>query len=148
MKDLIIDGLMDTLKLLPYLFITFLILELIEHKFSKKSEKILAKNKKYGPIIGSILGALPQCGFSTMAANLYSSGVITIGTVIAVFLSTSDEMLPIMLSEHVDMGILFKIVGFKVLVGIIVGIVVDIFIKKKNKHVHEYFHEHVYSFSL
>ena len=108
MKELIIDGIIDTLKLLPYLFIAFLILELIEHKMNKKSEVLLTKNKKYGPIIGSILGALPQCGFSTMAANLYSSGVITIGTIVAVFLSTSDEMLPIMLSEHVDISTVLK----------------------------------------
>lgn len=141
MKELIIDGIIDTLKLLPYLFIAFLLLELIEHKMNKKSEVLLTKNKKYGPIIGSILGALPQCGFSTMAANLYSSGVITIGTIIAVFLSTSDEMLPIMLSEHVDISTLLRIISFKVLVGIIVGIIVDIIIKKKTTHVHEHIHD-------
>ena len=99
MKEVIIDGLIDSFKLLPYLFITFIILEFIEHKFSKKNEDVLSKNKKYGPIIGGLLGALPQCGFSTMAANLFSNKVITMGTLIAVFLSTSDEMLPIMISE-------------------------------------------------
>ena len=96
MKECIIDALIDTLKLLPYLLITFLLLELLEHKLSKRNEKILSKTKKGGPIIGSILGALPQCGFSSMAAELFSSRVITMGTLIAVFLSTSDEMLPIM----------------------------------------------------
>lgn len=136
MMDFIIDGLIDTLKLLPYLFITFIILELIEHKFSEKSEKILAKNKKVGPLVGGILGALPQCGFSAMASSLFSSKVITMGTLIAVFLSTSDEMLPIMLSEQVDVLLLLKIVGFKVLVGVIIGFSVDLIFKRKDEHIH------------
>ena len=139
MLDSIIDGLIDTLKLLPYLLITFLILEFIEHKLSHKNEEILIKNKKYGPILGGILGALPQCGFSTMASNLFSSSVITIGTLIAVFLATSDEMLPIMISEQVDIMFIIKIVGFKVLVGILIGFIVDIFYRKKERknHIHE-----------
>ena len=131
MLDVIIDGLLDTLKLIPYLFITFIILELLEHKLSKKNEKILIKNKKFGPFIGGILGALPQCGFSAMAANLFSNRVITIGTVIAIFLATSDEMLPIMLSEKTAILTILKIVGFKVLIGIIVGVLIDIIYKAK-----------------
>ena len=133
MFDCILDGVIDTLKLLPYLFITFLILEFIENKISKKNEKLLANNKKYGPFLGGLLGALPQCGFSSMAANLFSARVITMGTLIAVFLSTSDEMLPIMLSENVDVLLILKIVGFKVLVGILIGILVDIIFKKDIK---------------
>ena len=133
MIDSLLDGLLDTLKLLPYLFITFLILEFLEHKLDKKNEKILTKNKKYGPLFGGILGALPQCGFSTMAASLFSSRVITIGTVIAVFLATSDEMLPIMISEQVDFLIILKIIGFKVLIGIFVGFLIDFFYQKKEK---------------
>ena len=94
MLDCLLDGLIDTLKLLPYLLVTFLILELLEHKLKGNNEKLLKKNKKFGPVVGGILGALPQCGFSSMAANLFSGRVITMGTLIAVFLSTSDEMLP------------------------------------------------------
>ena len=105
MLDCILDGLIDTLKLLPYLFVTFLLLEWLEHKLSKKNQKILQKNQKYGPLIGSFLGALPQCGFSTMAASLFSSKIITMGTLISVFLATSDEMLPIMLSEKCSRNI-------------------------------------------
>ena len=140
MKEVIIDGLVDSLKLLPYLFITFIILEFIEHKFSKKNEDVLSKNKKYGPIIGGLLGALPQCGFSTMAANLFSNKVITMGTLIAVFLSTSDEMLPIMISEKTNILVLIKIVLFKVIVGIIVGIIIDLIYKHnklKTKGIHD-----------
>ncbi len=130
MVDCLMDGLIDTLKLLPYLFVTFLLLELIEHKFSKKSKKILSNNKKYGPVVGGLLGALPQCGFSSMAANLFSARVITMGTLIAVFLSTSDEMLPIMISEKADIMILIKIIAFKVIIGIIIGFIVDLLYRK------------------
>ena len=125
MGECLLDGLIDTLKILPYLLITFLLLEFIEHKFSKKNKEILSKNKKYGPVLGGLLGALPQCGFSSMAANLFSARVITMGTLIAVFLSTSDEMLPIMISEKVDILVLIKILGFKVIAGIIIGFIVS-----------------------
>ena len=131
MKEVLIDSLIDTLKLLPYLLITFIILELLEHKLSKKNQKLLTKNKEVGPLIGSILGALPQCGFSTMASNLFSAKVITMGTLIAVFLSTSDEMLPIMISEKVDLSLILGVIGFKVIVGIIFGFIIDLIYKKK-----------------
>ena len=135
MLDSLIDAIIDTLKLSPYLFITFLILELIEHKFSNKSKKLLSNNKKYGPLVGGILGGLPQCGFSSMAASLFSSRVITIGTLIAVFLSTSDEMLPIMISEHANIYLLAKIIGFKVVIGIIIGFIIDIVLKREEKDI-------------
>ena len=137
MLDCLLDGLFDTLKLLPYLLVTFIILEFLEHKLKGNNEKLLKKNKKFGPIVGGLLGALPQCGFSSMAANLFSGRVITMGTLIAVFLSTSDEMLPIMLGEKVDILLVLKIIGFKVLVGIAIGYIVDlIFRKKEEKHMH------------
>ena len=134
MLDIIMDSVLDTLKILPYLLITFILLEFIEHKLSHKNKDILSKNKKYGVIVGSILGALPQCGFSSMAASLFSSRVITIGAIVAVFLSTSDEMLPIMISEHTNILLLLKIIGFKVLVGIIIGTLVDLIFKRKEEH--------------
>ena len=115
------------------LLITFIVLELLEHKLSEKNEQLLKKNKKYGPILGGLLGAIPQCGFSVVASNLFSSRVMTIGTIVAIFLSTSDEMLPIMLSEQVDFFLLLKIIGFKAIVGIIVGLIIDFILKKKEK---------------
>ncbi len=130
MEDCLIDGLLDTVKLLPYLLVTFLLLEFIEHKLSKKNQKVLSNNKKYGPLFGGLLGALPQCGFSSMAANLFSARVITMGTLIAVFLSTSDEMLPIMISKKVDIMTVVRIVGFKVLIGILIGFIVDLIYRK------------------
>lgn len=139
MLDVIKDGLFDTLKILPYLLITFILLEFIEHKLSHKNKEMLSKNKKYGPFIGSILGALPQCGFSSMASELFSSRVITIGTIVAVYLSTSDEMLPIMLSENVNILLLLKIIGFKVTIGMIIGVIIDLIIKNKEEsnHIHD-----------
>ena len=132
MIDVILDGLLDTLKIMPYLFIAFLILEYLEHKISNKDKKILSKNHKVGPLVGSLLGGLPQCGFSAMASNLFSRRVITMGTLIAIYLSTSDEMLPIMISQKVPFIEIIKIIGIKVLIGIIVGYIIDL-ITIKNK---------------
>ena len=137
MLDCLLDGLIDSIKIIPYLFVTFLILEYLEHKLNVKSEKYLEKCNRVGPIVGGVFGALPQCGFSTMAAHLFSSGVITTGTLIAIFLSTSDEMLPVMIGEHADIKVLLGIVGFKVLVGIICGFLVDLFYRKKKLNPHK-----------
>ena len=138
MIEFLMHGVLDTLKIIPFLFITFLLLEYLEHKLNRKSEKLLVKNKKYGPILGGLLGAIPQCGFGTMAASLFSNKIITIGTVIAIFLSTSDEMLPIMIGNKVGIGVILSIIGFKVLVGIVVGLIVDLIFRKKGyvKHIH------------
>lgn len=132
MIDCIIDGLLDTIKLIPYLFITFLILEFIEHKLSKQAQKTIGKYKKIGPILGGLLGGFPQCGFSAMASNLYTSRIITMGTLISIFLSTSDEMLPIMIGENVSFVSIIQIIGFKIIIGVIIGLIVDLIFKQKN----------------
>ena len=139
MLESLMDAFLDTLHLIPFLIITFLILELIEHKSKKKTKINLTKSKRFGPIVGGLLGALPQCGFSAVAANLFSSRVITMGTVVAMFLSTSDEMLPMMISEHKAIKELALILIFKVIVGIIIGLIVDLIINKneETEHVHE-----------
>ena len=133
MLDIILDTLIDTLKLLPFLFIAFLIIELIEHKLNAKNKIIITKSKKYGPIIGSLLGMIPQCGFSALATNLYITRIITLGTLISIYLSTSDEMLPILISEKVDISIIIKILLTKIFFGIIYGIIIDIIIEKRFK---------------
>lgn len=127
MIDIIKDTLIDGIKLLPFLFITYLIMEYIEHKMGHKTKLAIKKSGKWGPIIGSILGAFPQCGFSVSATNLYAGRVITLGTLIAVYLSTSDEMLPIFISEAVSPIIILKILGIKLLIGMIAGIIIDLF---------------------
>ena len=133
MKDIILDTFLDTLKLIPFLYITFLILEYIEHRFSKKNKDKISRAGKFGPILGSILGAFPQCGFSVMATNLYMARIITIGTLISVYLSTSDEMLPILISERVSLTVILKFIVIKVIIGMICGIILDLIFKKKNK---------------
>ena len=139
MLECLIDGLLDSIKIIPFLFVTFFILEFLEHKLNRKSEKVLIKYKKFGPILGGLLGAVPQCGFGAMAASLFSNKVITIGTVIAIFLSTSDEMLPIMLGNKVNIGIVLSTILFKAIVGICVGLIVDLVFRKKGyvkEHIH------------
>ena len=126
MLEIIEDTLIDAIKLLPFLFITYLIMEYIEHKMGHKTKHAIKKSGKWGPIIGSILGAFPQCGFSVSATNLYAGRVITLGTLIAVYLSTSDEMLPIFISEAVSPIIILKILGIKIIIGIIAGIIIDL----------------------
>ncbi len=140
MKEVILDTLLDTIKLIPFLFIAFLLIELMEHKLSNKNKKIITKSKKYGPVLGSLLGALPQCGFSVMATNLYVTRIITLGTLISIYLSTSDEMLPILISEKAPFNLIAKIILIKVLLGIIYGIIVDIIFTKifKNKEKENY----------
>ena len=134
MKDIIIDTLIDTLKLVPFLFIAFLLIELFEHKFSKKSIKVVESSGKYGPILGSFLGIIPQCGFSVMATNLYVTRLITLGTLISIYLSTSDEMLPILISEKAEFSLIIKILLIKLFIGMLVGFIIDkIFKVKKEK---------------
>ena len=138
MKDIIIDTLIDTLKLVPFLFIAFLLIELFEHKFSKKSIKVVESSGKYGPILGSFLGIIPQCGFSVMATNLYVTRLITLGTLISIYLSTSDEMLPILISEKAEFSLIIKILLIKLFIGMLVGFIIDkIFKVKKEKKTYD-----------
>lgn len=134
MIEVIQDALIDSIKLLPFLFITYLIMEYIEHKTSDKSKEAIKKSGRFGPIIGSILGIFPQCGFSVSATNLYAARVITLGTLIAVYLSTSDEMLPIFISEAVPVTTILKILGIKLVIGMIAGILIDLCIRLKNRN--------------
>ena len=99
MLEILQDAVIDTIKLIPFLFITYLIMEYIENKTSGKIREKIKKSGKFGPLFGAIVGIVPQCGFSASATNLYSSRLISIGTLIAVYLSTSDEMIPIFISE-------------------------------------------------
>lgn len=139
--EVLLDTGIDALKLLPFLFITYLIMEYIEHKTGNKTKNIIKKSGKWGPVFGAILGIFPQCGFSAAAANLYAGRVITLGTLIAIFLSTSDEMLPILISEAAPIDIILKILATKLVIGIIAGVVIDFvgqsFKKKKEKQENE-----------
>ena len=131
MWDAILDTLIDTVKLIPFLLITYIIMEFIEHKTSHKTKDAIKKSGHFGPLIGGILGVVPQCGFSAAASSLYSARIITLGTLIAVFLSTSDEMLPILISEAVDIKVILSILGIKLVIAVIVGFIIDLFFRKK-----------------
>ena len=142
MLDVIVDTLLDGIKLIPFLFIAFLILELLEHKLSGKNKKIIEKSGKFGPIIGSMLGAFPQCGFSVAATNFYATRIITLGTLISIYLSTSEEMLPLLISEGVDIKLIIKVLGIKILIGMISGFIIDLIFRKKEKnHIHDFCEE-------
>ncbi len=125
----ILHALEETAKLIPFLFLTYLLLEFIEHKAAKKTAALTARAGFFGPAVGGLLGAVPQCGFSASASNLYAGGVISVGTLVAVFLSTSDEMLPVMLSEKAAPSRILIILGIKVACGILVGFIVDLILR-------------------
>lgn len=137
MLEVIEDALIDSIKLLPFLFITYLLMEYIEHKTSEKAKEAIKKSGKFGPLYGSILGAFPQCGFSVAATNFYAARVITLGTLIAVYLSTSDEMLPIFISESVPLTTILIVIGIKIVIGMIAGFIIDFVLRKRNKGVCE-----------
>ena len=133
--DILLDTLLDAVKLLPFLFITYLIMESIEHRTSQKTRRIMKNSGKWGPVLGGALGMFPQCGFSAAASNLYAGRVITLGTLAAVFLSTSDEMLPILISEKTGPGTIIRILAVKVFIGIAAGLLIDLFHRRKKKAV-------------
>lgn len=133
MKEVLLDTLLDAIKIIPFLFVTFLLMEYIEHGFTKKGKEKIKKAGNLGPFFGSLLGAVPQCGFSVMATNLYATRIVTLGTLISIYLSTSDEMLPILISQKCSFSIIIKILLIKVLIGMLAGFIIDFIIRKKTK---------------
>lgn len=125
LDEVILHGLLDTLKLIPFLFLTYLLMEFIEHKATGKTTTFIKRAGSLGPLPAALLGAIPQCGFSAAAANLYTGRVITLGSLVAVFLSTSDEMLPVLLSGGFPLTDALIIVSYKALVAVAVGFAVD-----------------------
>lgn len=131
--DAIKDSVTDSVKLLPFLFLTYLLMECLEHRAGEKMQEKIRSAGRGGPAVGSMLGIFPQCGFSTVASNLYAGRIITVGTLLAIFLSTSDEMLPIMLSENISMAVILKILAFKVIIALAAGFAIDIVFGGKKK---------------
>lgn len=133
MLDIILDTILDVLKLLPFLFLTFLLIEVLEHKLENKNQNIITKSKKLGPVIGSLLGVIPQCGFSVMGTNLYITRIISLGTLFSIYLSTSDEMLPILISQKADINIILKILIIKIIFGMTYGLIIDLILSKRKQ---------------
>lgn len=148
MIEILEDTFIDTVKIIPFLFLTYLAMEYLEHRTGEKTKALIRRAGKFGPVLGGVLGAVPQCGFSAAASNLYAGRVITVGTLIAIYLSTSDEMLPILISEKVNVAVIIKILLAKAVIGIIGGVMVDLVFRHfhpetEHEHIHEICeHEH------
>lgn len=137
LTDVLIDALIDSLKILPFLFGVYLLIEYIEHRSANKLGKALQKMGPFGAVGGSLLGAVPQCGFSVVASNLYSGRLISMGTLVAVYLSTSDEAIPMIIANPKFAGKLWALILIKAVIGIIAGLAVDIVIKLLGKKQNE-----------
>ena len=127
--DCLLDAALDTLRLVPFLLVTYFALVALEYKAGAKTREVVARAGASGPAIGAMFGAVPQCGFSAAAAMLYAGRVITLGTLFAVFLSTSDEMLPLMIAQQADPGLMVQLVLLKVALGMVTGFLVDLAIR-------------------
>ena len=132
---ILIDSLKDSAVLFPFLLLTYIMLEYIESKSQNKSLNLIGNAGRLGPIFGAISGIVPQCGFAAAAANFYAARAISIGTLLAVFLATSDEMLPIMISNAVSPAVIMKVLGIKLILGMSIGIVCDVLLVKKTETV-------------
>ena len=133
----------DTLRLVPFLLVTYLAMEALEHSAADRVQAVVERSGTAGPVVGALLGALPQCGFSAMAATLYAGRVVTVGTLVAVILSTSDEMVPVFLAHQEPAGRMLAIMAVKVVVGVVAGFAVDAFLRASRRsgdghaHIHE-----------
>ena len=143
LEHVFVHAIEDNIGIIPFLFVTYCIMEFMEHAVASRTEGAVKYSGKMGPLFGGVLGVIPQCGFSAAAASFYSGGVVTLGTLMAIFLSTSDEMLPILISETVPAMTIAKILGLKAVIGVIAGFLVDFGLKKigkahvVQKHIHD-----------
>lgn len=136
--DILLDAGKDTLSLAPFLLVTYLALETLEHVAGDRVNGAIKRAGAAGPVAGSLLGIVPQCGFSAMAATLYAGRVVTLGTLVAVFLSTSDEMLPLLLAEQVPVQTMAMLLASKALIALVTGFIVDAAIRglRRNSRAH------------
>lgn len=128
--DCLKDAFIDSVKILPFLLATYLVLEYIEHVTGEGLVNMIRNSGIFGPVIGGILGAIPQCGISSAASNFYAGRIISLGTLIAIYLSTSDEMLPIMISNATSTSVIMKVILLKILFGMAAGIVIDVVFRR------------------
>lgn len=141
--DVLADSVIDTLKLIPFLLVTYLAMEALEHFASNKVKEAVEHAGAAGPVVGGLLGALPQCGFSAMAATLFSGRVVTAGTLVAVILSTSDEMIPVFVAHQEPASRMLAIIAIKVALGIVAGLLLDLVLRLLHRagdghaHIHE-----------
>ncbi len=141
MTDIIKDTFFDTVKLVPFLFLTYLAMEYLEHRTGEKTQRLVRRAGRLGPVLGGLLGVIPQCGFSAAASNLYAGRVISLGTLMAIYLSTSDEMLPILLSEKAPVELILRLLLAKAAVGMAAGLILDAVWKKGVPREHDHIHD-------
>ena len=132
MLDLVMDAVIDCLKMLPFLFLAFLLMEGAERYYGRHMDKIMRQSRREGPLLGAILGCVPQCRFSVLASNLYAGGMITIGTLLAVYLSTSDEAILILLADSSRIKDVIPLIIAKIVIAVVAGYLID-FVFRKNR---------------
>lgn len=142
--DILFEAFFDSIKILPFIFVVYFLIEHIEHKNNTDLSHFLMKSKHLGPFLGAILGCIPQCGFSVVASDLFSKKAITLGTLVAIFISTSDEAIPIILSTPSQIGLVLKVISIKFLIALVCGVVIDLFLRKKTTNECNKSHEHTH----
>ena len=138
LMDVLLDSFTDVLKIIPFLFVIYLLLEFMEHQAGHSMEHFLEKHRRLNPIMGTLMGIIPSCGFAGAASSLFATGVISAGTLIAVYLSSSDEMLSIMISMRTPFSQIWPILLVKFIIAGIDGMIIDVFSPKRNIDVEEF----------
>ncbi len=138
----LIHSFYDAARLLPFLFLVYLLVEYLEHKNNSLMQNLFTGSKRFGPLLGAILGTIPQCGFSVIAAELFSRRAISMGTLIAIFIATSDEAIPLMLTHPDKINELFILICAKFVIAVISGFLIDLLIKSNTEHSHTNAHHH------
>ena len=135
--DLLLDSFLDAARLLPFLFVIYLLVEYLEHKNNNVMHRLFARSKKLGPLLGAALGTIPQCGFSVIASELFSKHIITLGTLVAIFVATSDEAIPLMLAHPDRIGDMFALIAAKLVIAVISGFLIDLFCRTDTDNPHD-----------
>ncbi len=138
MDEILKNALLDTVKMAPLLYIVYVAVELLEYRWSKNLKEYVQKAGSAGPAIGAVVGAIPQCGFSVVVAALYSQGVVTIGTLLAVLISTSDEAIPVILSHRDKIAVILPLIATKMCLGLVVGYTLDALYRRRNRGVRQH----------
>ena len=141
MQDVLQDVFHDALPMIPFLYLTYLLMEYLEHKSNDRFRERLESARALGPLIGGILGIVPQCGFSVLASGLYMNRSISLGTLLAVFISTSDEAIPILVAQPKQIHVLLSVIAVKLVIAVVVGYIVDFLVRghrlKENHPLHD-----------
>ncbi|MFA5843072.1 MAG: putative manganese transporter [Candidatus Gracilibacteria bacterium] len=144
MWDVLLDALIDTAKTIPFLLVIYVLIEVVEYRYGKKIREKVQQAGRAGPVIGAVAGSFPQCGFSVLTTALYTQRLVTIGTLLAVYLSTSDEAIPVILSQPGAAKLILPLILTKILIAVVAGVAIDFIFRKHNQkilaHIEAYAH--------